>query len=140
MVGYVQDAIVLLGDSLTQGGTIPHGFVQQLTGECASPSQVLGANAPASDVYNRKLDVIVRGLSGYNTTWIFPVFEKVRVTPLIFFRLRANHVFRSFQRSRNVRTYPRCNSSLSGSARTTPAFPASSNTSRSRSTRRTSAS
>jgi hypothetical protein len=32
MVGYVQDAIVLLGDSLTQGGTIPYGFAQQLTG------------------------------------------------------------------------------------------------------------
>ena len=31
-----------------------------------------------SDVYNRKLDVLYRGLSGYNTTWIFPVFEQVR--------------------------------------------------------------
>ncbi|TFK50103.1 SGNH hydrolase [Heliocybe sulcata] len=55
----VQDCIVLLGDSLTQGGWEPHGFAQRL-----------------SFVYARKLDVINRGLSGYNTEWAIPVFEQ----------------------------------------------------------------
>ncbi|KZT29891.1 GDSL Lipase/Acylhydrolase [Neolentinus lepideus HHB14362 ss-1] len=48
----VQDCILLFGDSLTQGGWEPH------------------------DVYARKLDVINRGLSGYNTEWSIPVFEQ----------------------------------------------------------------
>lgn len=60
MAGYVQDAIILLGDSLTEGGTMPYGFCQQLI-----------------DAYNRKLDVLVRGLSGYNTTWVIPVFKQM---------------------------------------------------------------
>ena len=30
-----------------------------------------------SDVYARKLDVLNRGLSGYNTEWAIPVFEQV---------------------------------------------------------------
>jgi hypothetical protein len=29
------------------------------------------------DVYARKLDVLNRGLSGYNTDWAKPVFERV---------------------------------------------------------------
>ena len=37
-----------------------------------------GLLTPA-DVYNRKLDVINRGFSGYNTEWGFPVFRQVRV-------------------------------------------------------------
>ncbi|CAL1703746.1 unnamed protein product [Somion occarium] len=60
MAAYVQDVIMLVGDSLTQGGFVPHGFAQQL-----------------AHVYNRKLDVFNRGLSGYNTTWGLPVFEQV---------------------------------------------------------------
>jgi hypothetical protein len=33
-----------------------------------------------TDVYARKLDVLNRGLSGYNTEWSLQVFEKV-ITP-----------------------------------------------------------
>lgn len=29
------------------------------------------------DVYARRLDVLNRGLSGYNTDWAIPVFEQV---------------------------------------------------------------
>lgn len=32
---------------------------------------------PRADAYNRKMDVINRGFSGYNTDWIIPVFEQV---------------------------------------------------------------
>lgn len=60
MAGYVQDAIMLLGDSLTEMSTAPYGLAQLLT-----------------DAYRRKLDVVVRGFSGYNSTWILPVFEQV---------------------------------------------------------------
>ncbi|EKM55905.1 uncharacterized protein PHACADRAFT_174060 [Phanerochaete carnosa HHB-10118-sp] len=60
MSGYIQDAIMLLGDSITEMSTAPFGLCQQLT-----------------NVYNRKLDIIVRGFSGYNTAWVLPVFEKV---------------------------------------------------------------
>ena len=28
------------------------------------------------DVYNRKMDVLNRGFSGYNTDWTLPVFEQ----------------------------------------------------------------
>ncbi|KAL5490526.1 IAH1 [Sanghuangporus weigelae] len=59
MTAPVQDAIVLLGDSLTQGGWEAHGFAQRL-----------------ASVYVRKFDVINRGFSGYNTEWAIPVFEQ----------------------------------------------------------------
>ncbi|KZP20877.1 SGNH hydrolase [Athelia psychrophila] len=54
-----QNVIMLLGDSITQGGWEAGGFAQQLAYK-----------------YARKLDVINRGLSGYNTEWAVPVFEK----------------------------------------------------------------
>jgi len=54
------DSIVLLGDSITQGGWEPQGFGQRL-----------------ASVYARRLDVFNRGLSGYNTRWIIPVFEQM---------------------------------------------------------------
>ncbi|KAI0725500.1 SGNH hydrolase [Fomitopsis betulina] len=63
MAANVQDVIMLLGDSITQGGWEPDGFAQQL-----------------AYVYNRKLDVINRGMSGYNTEWAIPVLEQVGVT------------------------------------------------------------
>jgi len=53
------DTIFLLGDSLTQGGWEPGGFAQRL-----------------AYVYARKFDVINRGLSGYNSEWAIPVFER----------------------------------------------------------------
>ncbi|KAH9930895.1 SGNH hydrolase-type esterase domain-containing protein [Fomitopsis serialis] len=59
MTTNAQDSIVLLGDSITQDGWSPYGFAQRL------------ANA-----YVRKLDVINRGMSGYNTDWIIPIFEQ----------------------------------------------------------------
>ncbi|KAI0654738.1 SGNH hydrolase [Cubamyces menziesii] len=63
MAANVQDAIMLLGDSLTQGGYDLNGFVAKL-----------------AHVYNRKMDVINRGFSGYNTDWILPVFEQCFAT------------------------------------------------------------
>ncbi|OCH95192.1 SGNH hydrolase [Obba rivulosa] len=63
MAANVEDVIMLLGDSLTQGGWQAHGFAQQL-----------------AYVYNRKLDVLNRGMSGYNTEWIQPVFEQCFAT------------------------------------------------------------
>ncbi|KAF7967656.1 hypothetical protein HWV62_17322 [Athelia sp. TMB] len=54
-----QDVIMLLGDSITQGGWKAGGFAQELAYK-----------------YARKLDIINRGMSGYNTDWGLPVFEK----------------------------------------------------------------
>lgn len=33
---------------------------------------------PVQDVYARKLDVLNRGFSGYNTEWALPVLDQVR--------------------------------------------------------------
>ncbi|KAB5589267.1 hypothetical protein CTheo_7284 [Ceratobasidium theobromae] len=70
MAANALDCIMLLGDSLTQGGWEPGGFAQRL-----------------AYVYARKLDVINRGLSGYNTEWAIPVFEecfaKSEIQPLV---------------------------------------------------------
>ncbi|KDQ59533.1 hypothetical protein JAAARDRAFT_33109 [Jaapia argillacea MUCL 33604] len=60
MAAYVQDVIMLLGDSLTQGGVEPYGFSQRL-----------------SATYVRKLDVLNRGFGGYTTEWAIPVFEQI---------------------------------------------------------------
>ncbi|KAG9119824.1 hypothetical protein FRC07_004948 [Ceratobasidium sp. 392] len=59
MAANTLDCIMILGDSLTQGGWEPGGFVQRL-----------------AYVYGRRLDVLNRGLSGYNTEWGIPVFEE----------------------------------------------------------------
>ncbi|CAE6472106.1 unnamed protein product [Rhizoctonia solani] len=59
MAANALDSIMLFGDSLTQGGWEPGGFAQRL-----------------AYVYARKLDVINRGLSGYNTEWAIPVFKE----------------------------------------------------------------
>ncbi|KAH9484034.1 GDSL esterase [Psilocybe cubensis] len=61
MAAHVQDVFMLFGDSITQGAWEPglNGFGQRL-----------------SHVYARKLDVLNRGLSGYNTEWGIPVFEQ----------------------------------------------------------------
>ncbi|TFK85834.1 SGNH hydrolase [Polyporus arcularius HHB13444] len=63
MAAYVQDAIMLLGDSITQGGYENNGFAAKL-----------------AHVYNRKMDVINRGFSGYNTEWALPIFEQCFAT------------------------------------------------------------
>ncbi|KAH8117590.1 SGNH hydrolase [Phellopilus nigrolimitatus] len=62
MTAPVQDAIVLFGDSITQKGWESGGFAHKL-----------------AHVYARKLDVINRGFSGYNTEWAIPVFEQCLV-------------------------------------------------------------
>ncbi|EJD46062.1 GDSL Lipase/Acylhydrolase [Auricularia subglabra TFB-10046 SS5] len=54
------DSIVLFGDSITQGGWEPGGFAQKL-----------------AYVYARRLDVINRGLSGYNSEWGLTVLEQI---------------------------------------------------------------
>ncbi|KAI0637359.1 SGNH hydrolase [Trametes polyzona] len=63
MAAHVQDAIMLLGDSLTQGGFDMNGFAAKL-----------------AHVYNRKMDVLNRGFSGYNTEWALPIFEQCFLT------------------------------------------------------------
>ncbi|KAF5365627.1 hypothetical protein D9758_003284 [Tetrapyrgos nigripes] len=65
MAAYSQDAIMLFGDSITQGAWEPG---------------LDGFGAGLSHVYARKLDVLNRGLSGYNTDWAIPVFEKCFAT------------------------------------------------------------
>ncbi|PFH52434.1 hypothetical protein AMATHDRAFT_74226 [Amanita thiersii Skay4041] len=61
----VQDSIVLFGDSITQGSFEPGftGFGQRL-----------------AHIYARRLDVLNRGLSGYNTEWAVPVLKECLVT------------------------------------------------------------
>ncbi|TFY74383.1 hypothetical protein EWM64_g9631 [Hericium alpestre] len=54
------DAIMLFGDSITQGAW-----------------EFNGIGARFAHVYARKLDVLNRGFSGYNTEWALPVFEKI---------------------------------------------------------------
>lgn len=56
----VQDVILLFGDSITQGSWQPSGLAQRL-----------------AYVYARKLDVINRGLSGYNSDWGLSVFKQI---------------------------------------------------------------
>ncbi|KAI8804305.1 SGNH hydrolase-type esterase domain-containing protein [Cladochytrium replicatum] len=60
-----QDQIVLLGDSITQISFGNGGFGSVL-----------------ADHYQRRLDVINRGLSGYNTKWVKPVVRSILATTL----------------------------------------------------------
>jgi len=53
------NSILCLGDSITEMGFQP-GTVQRL-----------------ADVYQRRCDVVNRGLGGYNTDWLLPIAEKV---------------------------------------------------------------
>jgi len=59
MAANVQDVFMLFGDSITQLGWRANTFAQRLA--CA---------------YVRKIDIINRGLSGYNTEWAIPIFEQ----------------------------------------------------------------
>ncbi|KAG2349588.1 SGNH hydrolase [Suillus weaverae] len=60
MAANAQDVIMLVGDSLTQRGWEPGGFALLL-----------------AERYVRKLDVINRGLAGYQTDWAIPVCEQI---------------------------------------------------------------
>ncbi|KAJ7903629.1 SGNH hydrolase-type esterase domain-containing protein [Mycena olivaceomarginata] len=55
----VQDVIMLFGDSITQAGWAAHVFGARLV-----------------NAYSRKLDVLNRGLAGYNTDYAIPVLEQ----------------------------------------------------------------
>ncbi|KAJ6547400.1 GDSL Lipase/Acylhydrolase [Mycena capillaripes] len=63
MASNVQDVIMLFGDSITQAGWTEGAFGARL-----------------ADVYSRKLDVLNRGLAGYNTEWAIPVLEQCLAT------------------------------------------------------------
>ncbi|KAG2061679.1 SGNH hydrolase [Suillus hirtellus] len=60
MAANIQDVVMLVGDSLTQLGWDKGGFAQLL-----------------AEMYVRKLDVINRGLSGYQTDWAIPICEQI---------------------------------------------------------------
>ncbi|KAG2157410.1 SGNH hydrolase-type esterase domain-containing protein [Suillus clintonianus] len=60
MAANIQDVIMLVGDSLTGRGWERGGFAQLL-----------------AERYIRKLDVINRGLGGYQTDWAIPVCEQI---------------------------------------------------------------
>ncbi|KAG2147129.1 SGNH hydrolase-type esterase domain-containing protein [Suillus cothurnatus] len=60
MAANIQDVVMLVGDSLTQLGWEQGGLAQLL-----------------SEAYSRKLDVINRGLGGYQTDWAIPICEQI---------------------------------------------------------------
>ncbi|KAI0260993.1 SGNH hydrolase [Gloeopeniophorella convolvens] len=62
MAANYQDAIVLFGDSLTQMSWDP---------------ELGGVGARLANLYVRKVDVLNRGFSGYNTDWALPVLEQI---------------------------------------------------------------
>lgn len=76
MAANVQDAIILFGDSLTQQSWSPGGLAQHLAGKKAS-RLILSTEIACPADYVRKLDVLNRGFSGYQTQWAIPVFEQV---------------------------------------------------------------
>jgi len=59
-LAHTQDVVLLLGDSLTRRSWEDSGIAQVL-----------------ASAYVRKLDVINRGLGGYQTDWAIPIFEQV---------------------------------------------------------------
>ncbi|KAF9507774.1 hypothetical protein BS47DRAFT_277948 [Hydnum rufescens UP504] len=63
MAANVLDSIMLFGDSITEHGWMPGGHAQLL-----------------ADRYVRKLDVINRGLGGYNSEWGLTVFKQIFAT------------------------------------------------------------
>jgi isoamyl acetate esterase len=80
MAAYVQDSIMLLGDSLTQNSWEPYGLGQRLSSQeipVFITAESSTKHARRADLYVRKMDVINRGFSGYNTVWAIPVFEQV---------------------------------------------------------------
>ncbi|GAA5932653.1 SGNH/GDSL hydrolase family protein [Sporobolomyces koalae] len=55
----LMDQIVLFGDSITQGAWVP-----------------AGTGSTMAIAYQRKLDIMNRGLSGYNTAWALPIIKQ----------------------------------------------------------------
>ncbi|WVQ84686.1 hypothetical protein IAT38_006841 [Cryptococcus sp. DSM 104549] len=60
MAAYLQDSIVLLGDSITSRQEVPWNLHHCL-----------------SQAYRGKLDVLNRGYGGYNTVWVNQLFDKI---------------------------------------------------------------
>jgi isoamyl acetate esterase len=78
-----QDQIILFGDSLTQfSWDLDQGGIGARLAGTSIPMWATTAsfqrlnNAP--DLYVRKLDILNRGFSGYNTDWALPVWGQVR--------------------------------------------------------------
>lgn len=87
MTAYVQDAIVLFGDSITQGGWAEGGIAQRLA--CRSRFGFafacrLNVIFSTIDGYARIFDIVNRGFSGYNTDWAIPVLEQVTIQPDLY--------------------------------------------------------
>ena len=80
MINYL-DQIVLFGDSLTQMSWNPElgGIGARLTGTSIPimTSTLHFKLYNTTDLYARKLDVLNRGFSGYNTDWALPVWRQV---------------------------------------------------------------
>jgi hypothetical protein len=78
-----QDQIILFGDSLTQRswdldqGGIGARLASTSILKCAITAAFQRLHN-AADLYVRKLDILNRGFSGYNTDWALPVWEQVR--------------------------------------------------------------
>lgn len=82
MAANVHDVIMLFGDSLTEQAFDAGGFGQKLSGTWGIMDAVTAYTddlvfVVVAEVYARKLDVLNRGLSGYNTRWALPVLEQV---------------------------------------------------------------
>lgn len=78
-----QDQIILFGDSLTQRGwDLDQGGIGARLAGTSIPMWATTVSFQrlhnASDLYARKLDILNRGFSGYNTDWALPVWEQVR--------------------------------------------------------------
>jgi hypothetical protein len=77
MSAAVQDAIMLFGDSLTQGAWEFDGIAQRLARRYDPCQVIILLTLFPIEVYVRKLDVLNRGLSSYNTDYAIPIFEQV---------------------------------------------------------------
>ena len=81
MAATYQDAIVLFGDSLTQGSWEFNGIATRLAGKHFVPWSIDRAlKHQCPDIYVRTLDVLNRGFSGYNTVWGIPVLRRVLIS------------------------------------------------------------
>jgi len=130
-----QDLIVLFGDSLTQMSWGPEldGIGARLASASiliiASKAHFISCNAV--DLYARKLDVLNRGFSGYNTDWALPVWEQVRqydVNSFTQIRRSERDLDRSWQSTRTYSLTPHaCGSLRSGSEQMMQLCPGSGN-------------
>ncbi|KAL3232314.1 Isoamyl acetate-hydrolyzing esterase [Nakaseomyces bracarensis] len=66
------DKFLLFGDSITQFSSGRCETVEQ-----AADIDEFSLGSGLGAVYNRKLDVVVRGFSGYNTRWGLPILEAI---------------------------------------------------------------